>query len=158
MSFKFFRINNIKPDTSAEKYNGELRKYVEKKQLHLVDFEEHALEILQPRSEYYNDSVHFTSEGYLEMGKYASREVHKIWKYMEGYKCAQELSVRFTTSLTAQKPVARLVSGPWECCAGCKVEAAALDQGVNFIDTAAMYGDALVSGLMLLILKNLKLT
>ena len=28
-----------------------------------------------------------------------------------------------------------------ECCAGCKVEAAALDQGVNFIDTAAMYGD-----------------
>jgi len=64
------------------KYNEELKKYAQINNIDLIDFEEYALLNFIPRELYFQDSVHLSVKGYLEMGKFLS---NKLKKYITNY-------------------------------------------------------------------------
>lgn len=53
-------------------YNQELRKFAQKNDLILIDFENYAYNHFRPRSDYFSDSVHPLNIGYLFMGEFIS--------------------------------------------------------------------------------------
>jgi len=66
----------------TRKYNEELRKYAHINNLDVIDFEEYAFQNFIPRDLYFQDSVHLSVKGYLEMGKFLS---NKLKKYIPVY-------------------------------------------------------------------------
>ena len=59
----------------TKNFNSELREYARSSDLEIIDFESYALYKFSPRSTYFIDSVHPTSEGYLKMGKFFASEL-----------------------------------------------------------------------------------
>ena len=55
----------------TKRYNEQLRDYAQQhRNIKLIDFEQHAFEHFNPRSEFFIDSVHPTSAAYIAMGVY----------------------------------------------------------------------------------------
>ena len=59
-------------------YNQNLRSYARNKHLPMIDFEQYAFDHFSPRGTHFTDSVHPTSETYIEMGQYFASELTKV--------------------------------------------------------------------------------
>ncbi len=75
IAYPITSINNLYAfSILTKKWNSELRKYAKTHGIDLIDFEETALTLFNPRSRYFSDSVHPRPEGYLRMGKHFTAE------------------------------------------------------------------------------------
>lgn len=78
----------------THKWNFELKKYAEGGRMEIIDFEDAALELFNPRSKYFADSVHPTNEAHLKIGKFFAAELVKLEKFKT--KDVQLTSKEFT--------------------------------------------------------------
>jgi lysophospholipase L1-like esterase len=62
----------------TRKFNEALRIYAKTHDLGLIDFEEYAWEKLRPRSQFFDDSVHPSLQGYREMANFLTEQLWSV--------------------------------------------------------------------------------